>query len=149
MIYPGTGKADSLSTNSKCCPDADASPTASAASARPTTCKPPGQTGICQKTSVSCSGGSYVPGYCPGAADIQCCPNAGSSPTTVAPSATPTTCTPSGGRGICQNTSKTCAGGNYVSGLCPGDNSISRYFLITTFPSICWSQARHSATLKA
>ncbi|KAL8795435.1 MAG: hypothetical protein Q9195_002024 [Heterodermia aff. obscurata] len=30
------------------------------------TCTPPGKTGVCQKTSIACSGGAYVAGYCPG-----------------------------------------------------------------------------------
>ena len=100
----------------RCCPDAASTPTPTA-SATPTTCEPPGTTGICQSTSLKCSGGSYISGYCPGDDSIKCCPDA-------APSATPTTCTPPGQTGICQNTSLTCAGGSYVSGYCPGDDSI-------------------------
>ena len=88
------------------------------------TCAPPGKSGICQKTSLSCSGGAYISGYCPGDDSIKCCPNAGAAPTTPSASATPTTCKPPGKTGICQSTSKTCAGGAYISGYCPGDDSI-------------------------
>jgi len=62
-------------------------PTASPGSGdTPTTCKPPGKTGICQGTSKSCAGGTYISGYCPGDNSIRCCPDASTS----APS--PTTC---------------------------------------------------------
>ncbi|KAL8722267.1 MAG: hypothetical protein Q9225_001214 [Loekoesia sp. 1 TL-2023] len=101
----------------KCCPDADSTPTSTKSSgATPTTCKPPGKTGICQKTSISCAGGAYISGYCPGDDSIKCCPDASDS--------APTTCKPPGKTGICQKTSQTCASGAYISGYCPGDDSI-------------------------
>ena len=86
------------------------------------TCTPPGKTGICQKTSVSCAG-DYVSGYCPGAADVQCCTDVSPSPATSAAAATPTTCKPPGKTGICQKTSVSCAG-DYISGYCPGAANI-------------------------
>lgn len=46
------------------------------ATSSPTTCKPPGQTGICQSTTEACAGGAYISGYCPGDSSIRCCPNA-------------------------------------------------------------------------
>lgn len=79
------------------------------------TCSPPGKSGICQKTSTACGGGSYISGYCDGDESIKCCPNA-------SPPSTPTTCKPPGKTGICQSTSKACGGGDYVSGYCPGDD---------------------------
>ncbi|KAI4170938.1 MAG: hypothetical protein LQ343_004596 [Gyalolechia ehrenbergii] len=103
----------------KCCPDADSTPSTTAsppAGATPKTCTPPGKTGICQQTSVTCPGGAYISGYCPGDSSIQCCPAASES--------TPTTCAPPGKSGICQPTTQTCPGGAYISGYCPGDDSI-------------------------
>ncbi|KAL8940410.1 MAG: hypothetical protein Q9216_002836, partial [Gyalolechia sp. 2 TL-2023] len=38
--------------------------------------------------------------------------------------APPTTCKPPGKTGVCQSTSKTCPGGAYISGYCPGDSSV-------------------------
>lgn len=47
-------------------------------------------------------------GYCPGAADIECC---------VA------TCTTPSGSGTCQWTSSTC-NGSFIAGYCPGPDDI-------------------------
>ncbi|KAL9595556.1 MAG: hypothetical protein Q9219_006376 [cf. Caloplaca sp. 3 TL-2023] len=99
----------------KCCPDAAGSTPSTPA---PSTCSPPGKTGICQSTSKACAGGAYIAGYCPGDASIKCCPDASSSTTP------PATCSPPGKTGICQSTSKACAGGAYIAGYCPGDASI-------------------------
>jgi hypothetical protein len=68
-----------------------------------TSCSTPSGPGFCELTSSSCSGGKFVAGYCPGAADNQCC---------VA------TC--SSGKGTCQTTATACSGGSFSSGLCPG-----------------------------
>ncbi|KAI4199072.1 MAG: hypothetical protein LQ348_001939 [Seirophora lacunosa] len=98
----------------RCCPNAEPTePT----TPKPTTCKPPGKTGICQSTTLSCAGGTYITGYCPGNNDIKCCPDA-------APATKPTTCKPPGKTGICQRTTLSCAGGTYISGFCPGDENI-------------------------
>lgn len=35
--------------------------------------------GVCQNTSISCEGGSYRAGLCPGASNIQCCIKSGST----------------------------------------------------------------------
>lgn len=56
----------------------------------------------------------------------------GGDPTTSKGSTAPTpsggttgqTCKPPGKTGICQSTSTACAGGDYISGYCPGDSSI-------------------------
>ncbi|KAL8726096.1 MAG: hypothetical protein Q9166_006933 [cf. Caloplaca sp. 2 TL-2023] len=101
----------------KCCPAATPPSSTTRPSSTPTTCKPPGKTGICQKTTIACPGGAYISGYCPGDDSIRCCPDAASAPK-------PTTCAPPGKTGICQKTSETCAGGAYISGYCPGDKSI-------------------------
>jgi len=129
----------------------------------PTTCKTPGKTGICQDTSKSCAGGTYISGYCPGDKLYQVLPGrqyicaiSDNLQTTrrnwcipkhkqfvrwwglylgvlsrrrihpVLPSddSSPKTCAPPGKTGICQDTSTACAGGAYISGYCPGDNSI-------------------------
>ena len=108
----------------KCCPNSSASSSKKAPSTAPKTCKPPGKTGICQKTSTTCAGGDYISGYCPGDDSIKCCPDATSTSTTKAVSSKPTTCNPPGKKGTCQKISKTCAGGSYISGYCPGDEEI-------------------------
>jgi len=97
----------------------------------PTTCKPPGKTGIRQDTSKSCAGGTYISGYCPGDNSIRCCPDASTS----APS--PTTCKPPGKNGVCQSTSSSCAGGAYISGYCPGDASIQCCPSADSSPKAC------------
>lgn len=51
-------------------------PVLPSADSSPTTCAPPGKTGICQDTSSPCAGGAYVNGYCSGDNSIKCCPNA-------------------------------------------------------------------------
>ena len=61
----------------QCCPEPSSSPT------KTTTCKPPGKTGVCQKTSKTCDGGAYISGYCPGDDSIKCCPDATPSPSAV------------------------------------------------------------------
>jgi hypothetical protein len=73
-----------------------------------TSCSTPSGPGFCENTSDSCSGGSFVAGYCPGASDIECC---------VA------SCSASTGSGFCEPTSNSCAGG-FVSGLCPGPSDV-------------------------
>ncbi|CAF1334025.1 unnamed protein product [Rotaria sordida] len=70
----------------------------------PTTCTAQNAIGTCISTA-SCSGKS-VSGYCPGAADIQCCIPQGS------------TCTANGKSGICISTNY-CAGTS-VPGYCSG-----------------------------
>ncbi|KAI4102079.1 MAG: hypothetical protein L6R37_004586 [Teloschistes peruensis] len=115
LNIPGLGPADGTSTTSAKPPSGTGSDTT------PTTCKPPGKTGICQSTSKTCAGGAYMSGYCPGDDSIKCCPAASSS---SAPAPSPTTCAPPGKTGICQSASKTCAGGAYISGYCPGDDSV-------------------------
>ena len=35
--------------------------------------------GTCQNISLTCAGGSYVSGLCPGDSSIRCCPDAPSS----------------------------------------------------------------------
>lgn len=97
----------------------------------PTTCKPPGKTGICQITSKPCAGGAYISGYCSGDASVQCCPNASTS----APS--PTVCKPPGKTGVCQSTSSSCAGGTYISGYCPGDASMQCCPNVESSPPTC------------
>lgn len=76
----------------------------------PTTYNSPGKTGICQNTSKSCAGGTYISSYCLGDSSIMCCPDA----STFAPS--PTTCKPPGNIGVCQSTSNSCAGAAYILG---------------------------------
>ena len=116
LNIPGLGAAVGTSTSTADSPGA---------TTKPTTCSPPGKTGICQSTSKTCAGGSYISGYCPGDNSIKCCPDASTKPTTTeTSSATPTTCKPPGKTGICQDTSTACSGGAYISGYCPGDNSI-------------------------
>ena len=73
------------------------------------TCSTPIGPGFCENTSQTCSGGSFVSGHCPGAADIECC---------VA------TCSTPSGAGFCSWTGSTCPGGNYSSGFCPGPADI-------------------------
>jgi hypothetical protein len=75
---------------------------------RRTSCTTPDGSGTCMSTS-SCSGFS-VPGYCPGAADIQCCVSKSCS-------------TPSGS-GTCKNTGNGCSGGSFVAGYCPGPSTV-------------------------
>ncbi len=111
--------------NIKCCPDAASPPPPSPTTppASGATCKPPGKTGgICQDEILSCAGGSYVSGLCPGGNNIKCCPDA---PATTTPP-TATTCKPPNNPngGLCQDTSTPCSGGSYISGLCPGGNNI-------------------------
>ncbi|CAD6443645.1 f1a389cd-0d7b-446a-87e7-47133a3a7f50 [Sclerotinia trifoliorum] len=72
-----------------------------------TACSTSSGPGFCQSTSTSCTGGKYIAGACPGAANNQCC---------VA------TC--SSGQGTCQATSVACSGGTFKSGLCPGASDI-------------------------
>lgn len=101
----------------RCCPNAEstAPTTTKPSGATPTTtCKPPGKTGVCQRTSLSCAGGTYIAGYCPGDNNIKCCPDA----------AQVTTCAPPGKTGVCQKDSIACPGGAYVSDLCPGGDDI-------------------------
>lgn len=97
----------------------------------PTTCKPPGKTGICQDISKSCAGGSYILGYCLGDTSIRCCPNASTS----APSST--TCKPLGKIGVCRSTSISCAGGAYILGYCPGNASIQCCPSADSSPKTC------------
>ncbi|TVY24113.1 Counting factor 50 protein [Lachnellula hyalina] len=73
-----------------------------------TSCTTPSGPGFCSSTSTACTGGTYVAGHCPGAADIQCC---------VA------TCSAPAGQGVCEPTSNTCAG-TFVGGLCPGPSDV-------------------------
>ncbi|KAL8707777.1 MAG: hypothetical protein Q9220_007229 [cf. Caloplaca sp. 1 TL-2023] len=109
----------------RCCPKDTSSTSTTHADPTPTTCKPPGKTGICQDDSITCSGGAYISGYCPGGDSIRCCPDKDSTPTTTTrASATSTTCKPPGKTGICQDDSIACSGGAYISGYCPGGNSI-------------------------
>ncbi|KAL8797919.1 MAG: hypothetical protein Q9182_007116 [Xanthomendoza sp. 2 TL-2023] len=110
LNIPGLGPADSSSTAAA--PSGTSGPT-------PTTCSPPGETGICQKTSTACAGGAYISGYCPGDDSVRCCPNAPKPSNTP-----PQTCAPPGKTGICQKTSTACPGGAYISGYCPGDDSV-------------------------
>lgn len=119
--------------SNQCCPDSSSSPSNSVDSTASSTCKPPGKTGVCQKTSKTCDGGDYISGYCPGDSSIKCCPDA---PSTTSPDPpTSTTCKPPGKTGICQNTSKTCDGGHYISGYCPGDDTVKCCPKATPSPS--------------
>ncbi|KAL8839222.1 MAG: hypothetical protein Q9170_001828 [Blastenia crenularia] len=115
LNIPGLAAASGTATSST---------TKSTGTAAPTTCKPPGKTGICQDTSKTCAGGAYISGYCPGDSSVKCCPAADETPSTTTKPASSATCAPPGKTGICQDTSTTCAGGAYISGYCPGDNSI-------------------------
>ncbi|KAF3770111.1 family 24 glycoside hydrolase [Cryphonectria parasitica EP155] len=73
-----------------------------------------GHDGICvSTTSCASGGGTSTPGFCPGAADIQCC--------TYGSCALPS----SGLAGLCLPTSScSSGGGTSTAGLCPGDSSI-------------------------
>lgn len=73
-----------------------------------TSCSTPDGSGTCVATS-SC-GGFSVAGYCPGAANIQCCISK--------------TCSTPSGSGTCKNTGNGCSGGSFVAGYCPGDSSV-------------------------
>ena len=88
------------------------------------TCTPPGKSGICQKTSTPCSGGNYIAGYCPGDDSVKCCAESSASPTPTSSSSSYGTCTPPSGSGVCQKNTIACSGGAYVSGYCPGDDTI-------------------------
>ncbi|KAL8680964.1 MAG: hypothetical protein Q9186_002864 [Xanthomendoza sp. 1 TL-2023] len=115
LNIPGLGPADTSSTAAPPSGTSGTTPT-------PATCSPPGKTGICQKTSITCTGGAYMSGYCSGDNTIKCCPNA--APTAPEPPTAPKTCAPPGKTGICQKTSTACPGGAYISGYCPGDESV-------------------------
>lgn len=131
LAIPGLGPATGTATSSA--GGGGATDTA-------TTCKPPGKTGICQKTSTACAGGAYVSGYCPGDDSIKCCPNSDSTPkptTTGSSAGAGATCSPPGKTGVCQKTSETCAGGSYISGYCPGDDSIKCCPAAATAPTTC------------
>lgn len=65
--------------------------------------------GTCQSTADCTTQGFNLAGYCPGAANIQCCIK--------------TSCSTSSGDGTCMNASDKC-GGSFVGGACPGDSSI-------------------------
>lgn len=73
------------------------------------TCSTPDGSGTCLATSSCTTGGFHVAGYCPGAANIQCCVEK--------------TCTTSSGSGMCMNTQNTCSG-KFVAGACPGPSDI-------------------------
>ena len=58
-------------------------------------CHPPGQTGVCKKTTESsCSTGFNGGNYCPGDETIQCCPNPPAEQKQKAPPSTPTVSAP-------------------------------------------------------
>ncbi|KAH7099403.1 hypothetical protein BKA62DRAFT_311376 [Auriculariales sp. MPI-PUGE-AT-0066] len=73
-------------------------------------CSTPLGSGTCVKTSSCTSTGFNVAGYCPGAANVQCCIKK--------------TCKTSQGSGLCLNTGDGCSGGSFFSGACPGPSSV-------------------------
>ena len=72
-------------------------------------CSISGESGTCQKTSDCATQGYNKAGYCPGAADIQCCVKK--------------TCSTGSGSGICMNTENTCDG-SFIAGACPDDSTV-------------------------
>ncbi|KAL8787172.1 MAG: hypothetical protein Q9213_002388 [Squamulea squamosa] len=69
-----------------------------------------------------------IPGLGPADSTSTATPPTVSTSTAAPPSgtsgSTPATCNPPSGAGICQKVTIACPGGAYVSGLCPGDNTI-------------------------
>jgi hypothetical protein len=77
-------------------------------SAPATSCSTPAGSGVCEDTSL-CSSGTAYPGYCAGAANIQCCVPYGG-------------CVTPFGSGTCED--KGACSGTAYAGYCPGANNI-------------------------
>eukprot|EP00878_Enallax_costatus_P013822 GHUV01014456.1.p1 GENE.GHUV01014456.1~~GHUV01014456.1.p1 ORF type:complete len:291 (-),score=72.36 GHUV01014456.1:1073-1945(-) len=77
-----------------------------------TSCSAYGLSGTCKATAAcTAEGGGSVAGFCPGAADIQCCLHKN--------------CSGSSQSGVCKSTkvSGQCSSGNFLTGACPGPDA--------------------------
>ena len=83
---------------------------------RPVACTVSGQAGVCVSTA-DC-GGVSTPGYCPGAAHIQCC----TEPPPPDPVESWGACRAGGADGECVRTDD--CWGTSTPGLCPGPNDV-------------------------
>ncbi len=107
-----SGGSSSSSSGGSSSSSSSSSTTSSSGSA-PTDCTVGGTAGTCIDTSTcaSMTGYTSTPGYCPGAADVECC-------------TPPPSCSVNGVSGVCIDTS-VCAsnGGTSTPGYCPGSAS--------------------------